>query len=103
MQPDESDFLWDDDDDPNGNIAHIAAHGVTPTEAEDAILDPHRVPATAGRIPGRQRHRAIVGATRNGRILLVVYVVQEDAFRVITAYEAEDEKPAYRRHGQRRR
>lgn len=74
MQFGEPDFLWDDDDDPNGNVAHIAAHGVTPTEAEDAILDPSRVPATARRVFGQQRRRAIVGATRNGRILLVIYV-----------------------------
>jgi uncharacterized DUF497 family protein len=97
----EPDFLWDDDDDPNGNVAHIAEHGVTPTEAEDAILDRWRVAATVRRVPGQQRRRAIVGGTRNGRILLVVYVVREGAFRVITAYDAGDEKSRYRRHRRR--
>jgi uncharacterized DUF497 family protein len=97
----EPDFLWDDDDDPNGNVAHIAEHGVTPTDAEDAILDPRRVPATARRVGSQQRRRAIVGATRNGRILLVVYVVHEGAYRVITAYEAGDEKWHYRRRRRR--
>lgn len=92
----EPDFLWDDDDDPNGNVAHIAEHGVTPTEAEDAILDPWRVGATARRVPGQERRRAIVGATRDDPILLVVFVVRDGAFRVITAYGAGTERSRYR-------
>jgi len=101
MQFGEPDFLWDDDDDPSGNVAHIAEHDVMPTEAEDAILDPWRVPSTARRVPGQQCRRAVVGATRNRCILLVIYVVQEGAFRVITAYDAGDEKSDYRRHRRR--
>jgi len=27
-------FEWDDDDDEEGNTAHLARHGITPVEAE---------------------------------------------------------------------
>ena len=36
-------FDWDD-----GNIDHIAEHGVTPEEAEQALVDRRRVPADSG-------------------------------------------------------
>jgi hypothetical protein len=40
-------FDWDD-----ANIRHIAAHGVEPEEAEEALTDPRRVPGTAYNVPG---------------------------------------------------
>ena len=30
---------WDDPDEPGGNVAHIAEHGLTPREVEDVLLD----------------------------------------------------------------
>ncbi len=91
------DFEWDDDDDLTGNVAHIAGHGVTPTEAEEAFLDRHRIPARAHSRPG-ERRRAIIGRTHAGRILYVVYVEQDDTIYVVTAYQAQDrEKRKYRR------
>ena len=61
------DFDWDD-----ANIDHIAAHGVSPSEAEDAILDPDRIGAPARSSPTEKR-RGIVGTTEQGRILFVSY------------------------------
>lgn len=90
-------FIWDDDADASGNVAHIWAHGVTPTEAEDAILDRRATPAETRRVGGEQRF-TIIGATSAGRVLLVVFVLRQDAIRVITAYPAgEREKRRYRR------
>ncbi len=37
---DDAIVAWDDDDDPDGNVAHIALHGLTPDEVEDVLLDP---------------------------------------------------------------
>ncbi len=97
MYPSDSDFWWDDDDDPDGNVRHIAVHGVTPTEAEDAILDPRRVQGTV-RSSTDEPRQAIIGMTPNGRILCVVYKDREGAVYVITAFPADDrDKRKYRR------
>ena len=86
------DLDWDD-----FNVAHTAEHNVTPTEAEDAILDPDRVPSQARSTPTEKR-RGILGMTENGRILFVSYTIREGAIRVVTAYDAsERQKRQYRR------
>jgi uncharacterized protein len=88
----DDDFLWDE-----ANIDHIAAHGVTPTEAEDVILDPRFIGGQA-RGTSTERRYAVIGATAAGRILHVVYTVIDEAYRVITAYDANDrQKHRYRR------
>jgi uncharacterized DUF497 family protein len=77
----DEDFVWDED-----NIDHVAAHGVTPTEAEDAILDPRAINRQARSTPTERRY-AVIGASSEGRVLFVVYTVVGDAYRVTTAYE----------------
>ena len=90
-------FVWDDDADVSGNVVHVWEHGVTPMEAEEAVLDPRVTPAEA-RVVARERRFTIIGATAARRILVVVFVVRWDAIRVITAYPArEREKRRYRR------
>ena len=32
--------IWDGDDDPDGNVAHIAEHDITVDEVEDVLYDP---------------------------------------------------------------
>jgi uncharacterized DUF497 family protein len=86
------DFDWDD-----ANIEHIAAHGVSPTEAEDAILDLDRIRAPA-RSTSTEKRRGIVGATEHGRILFVSCTFREGAFRVVTAFDASESlRRRYRR------
>ena len=34
------DVIWDLEDDPDGNVQHIAEHGVTPEEVEEVLNDP---------------------------------------------------------------
>ena len=81
----------------DANLDHIAEHGIEPDEAEDAALDPDRVPARANRSRMEER-RAVIGATQEGRILVVVYTVRGTAVRVVTAYDAgERRKRQYRR------
>ncbi len=58
-------FDWDD-----ANIAHIAVHDVSPSEAEDVVLgDP--VDLQMQVVDGEERFPQI-GATRTGRILIVI-------------------------------
>ncbi len=85
-------FDWDDD-----NVEHIARHGVEPWEAEEAMLDPDRVGASARNVSGERRF-AVVGSTESGRMLFVVFTRREERIRVITARDADDsEKRRYRR------
>lgn len=88
MFEDEEDFfIWDDH-----NIDHIARHNVFPDEAEEAFWDEDRVPFYA-----HSGHRGIIGATDEGRRLVVIFVKKEgNRVRVITARDAEaDEKRIY--------
>jgi uncharacterized protein len=79
----EPDFEWDEEE----NVRKVEAHGVTPTEAEDALLDPAAVSTRAESTP-TERRQAVIGRTAAGRILVVVFTERHDAFRVITVYDA---------------
>ena len=93
------DFEWEEGAD--GNVEQIAAHRVTPTEAEDAILDADRLRVPAQRDPVERRY-AILGATEAGRVLFVVYTIRDGAYRVITVFDAsETQKRQYRREKRR--
>jgi uncharacterized DUF497 family protein len=63
-------FDWDE-----ANEEHIALHGVTPEEAEEALTDTHRVGAPAYNTPN-ERRQAALGATLDGRVLYVVYTLR---------------------------
>ena len=82
------DFIdWDDDDDPAGNVWHIASAGLTPDEVEEVLRSPN--PDTSmSRVSGRP---AVFGLTGTGKYIIVVYdVTDEGGVRVIrprTAYE----------------
>jgi hypothetical protein len=74
-------FDWDE-----ANIAHIAEHDVTPSEAEEVITN-H--PLDLGYVPrnGEVRLRQ-AGETAAGRILAVITTVRNGLTRVVTAYPA---------------
>jgi uncharacterized protein len=91
----EPEFEWDD-----AVEDHIAAHGVMPEEAEDAILDPHQIPDVAYSPPTERRY-AIVGATAAGSILFVVFTLRRGRVRVVTAFNAP--RRARLRYRRRRR
>ena len=57
------DFVeWDDEDDPQGNIQHIAAADLTPDEVEDVLYSPDAETDTS-ESTGRP---AVFGTTRMG-------------------------------------
>ena len=74
-------FDWDD-----ANIAHIAAHGVSPSEAEEVIAN-QPLDLDYELREGEMRLRQ-VGRTAAGRILTVVSTFRGDLTRVVAAYPA---------------
>jgi hypothetical protein len=93
--------IWDPDDDPGGNVQHIAQHGVTKDEVEE-VLDDHYSDYFFSR---EEPHNPITfGDTITGKYIAVVFeVVESDPPRVYpyTAYEAPP--PAARKKGKRKR
>jgi uncharacterized DUF497 family protein len=81
-------YEWDD-----GNLDHIAEHGVESWEAEEAMEDRHQV-----RIAAHGGRRGIAGRTTDGRLLAVFFERRGDSVRVVTARNASaTELRSYRR------
>jgi uncharacterized DUF497 family protein len=76
-------IIWDLDDDPDGNVQHCAAHGVTKQEVEEVFQN--AADADQSRSSGRP---AVFGDTSTGRHLIVVYEeIDADTVYPVTAYE----------------
>lgn len=82
-------IVWDLEDDPDGNVQHIAQHGVSREEVEDILLDDDNPTAKS-----RASKRPITfGYTSEGRYLAVVWELLNDDPRMIypvTAYDAPE-------------
>lgn len=77
--------FWDLDDDLDGNVRHIAEHGITIDEVEDVLYAADEV--VASHSSGRP---ITFGETSTGKYIAVVFdVVDEDPLSVypVTAYE----------------
>jgi hypothetical protein len=61
-------LVWDDEDDPEGNVAHIARHGLTPWEVRQALLRARLFIATANP-EGPNPVYVAVGPTVSGKLL----------------------------------
>jgi uncharacterized DUF497 family protein len=80
-------IVWDLDGDPDGNVQHIAEHGITVGEVEDVLYAAEEV--VASHSSGRP---ITFGQTGTGKYLAVVFdIVEEDPLAVypVTAYETE--------------
>lgn len=77
--------IWDLDDDAEGNVQHIAEHGISKQEVEDVLENPHGIEVSrSSGLP------IAFGETSTGRILAVVFeVIDEDTVYPVTAYEVE--------------
>lgn len=76
--------IWDDDNDPNGNVQHCADHGVTKEDVQEVLAAP--IGAGWSRSSGRP---AFFGVTSTGRHLIAVYDhIDEDTIRPVTACDA---------------
>jgi YD repeat-containing protein len=79
-------IIWDLENDPNGNVQHLARHHVTPDEAEEVLIDPRSV-TTISKSSGEQITYDYTGA---GRYLAVAWqMVSDDPLiaRPITAFD----------------
>lgn len=77
--------IWDLDDDTEGNVQHIAEHGITRGEVEEVLEHPEGIESS------RSSNRPIAfGKTSTGRIIAVVYEqIDQDTVYPVTAYEVE--------------
>ncbi|MBA3832286.1 MAG: BrnT family toxin [Chthoniobacterales bacterium] len=81
-------ILWDRDDDPRGNVQHIARHNLTMEEVEAVFQNP------GGTDISRSSGRPVVfGDTGTGRYIMVAYdVIDSTTAYPITAYEVRRPK-----------
>ena len=74
-------FQWD----AGNKEKNLKKHGVTNEECEEAFFDPHkRILPVAQSAVGELRY-LVVGRTRHGRLLFVVFTLRQHAIRVISA------------------
>ena len=73
-------------DDPEGNVQHVAEHGLTIEDVEHVLSSPRSVGTSAS--TGRP---CAWGYTLEGIYIIVVYdEIDEDTIRVVTAYEVSE-------------
>jgi hypothetical protein len=82
-------IIWDLDNDPRGNVQHIAQHGLTPDEVDEVLYEAKNEDLAYS----ISSHEPMVfGWTSTGKHILVVFeIVEHEPFAVwpITAYEVE--------------
>ena len=77
-------FIWNEE--PGGNVAHIAEHGLTPEDVEEVMFNP--VDRDVSRSSGLP---IVFGFTPDGRYILVVYERIDDVtVYPVTAYDVEN-------------
>jgi hypothetical protein len=79
---------WDTEDDPQGNVQHIAQNGLTMEEVEEVLLNESN-PVGESRSSGRP---ITFGETSTGKRIAVVWEQALDnplVIRPVTAYEVE--------------
>ena len=74
-------FEWD-----QANVGHHARHGISPAQAEQAVLDPAAVVLEIQ--AGAEERVKLVGMEAGGLIIVVIFTFRGDAVRPITAYNA---------------
>jgi uncharacterized DUF497 family protein len=95
-------IIWDLDEDEDGNVRHIAEHGLAKEEVEDVLMNPSN-PTTESRSSGEP---ATFGWTHTDRYIVVVWEhVHDDplTIRPVTAYEVPPPKqPPKPKRGKRK-
>jgi uncharacterized DUF497 family protein len=82
----DAEILWDLEDDPDGNVQHVAEHGVTVAEVEAVLRDP-RSRSGRSRRSGRPQ---VFGWTPTDKFITVIFEEIPGEPRMIypvTAYE----------------
>jgi len=81
-----SSILWDADDDPEGNVQHLAEHGLDVEDVEWVLGAPSSKGASqSSGLP------SVWGYTPDGTYIIVIYdEIDDDTIRVVTAYEVPE-------------
>lgn len=80
------DAIWDLPDDPDGNVQHIAEHGLTPMDVEQVLNNPRRSATSRS-----SRRPMVYGFTPSGEYIVVVYdEIDESTVYPVTAYPVEE-------------
>jgi uncharacterized DUF497 family protein len=85
----EAHVIWDLPNDPEGNVQHIAEHGITQEEVEEVLFDSESDTV----LSKTSSNQVTFGYTSDGRYIAVVWEhVLDDplTLRPITAYEAPE-------------
>jgi uncharacterized DUF497 family protein len=89
-------FIWDLEEDPDGNVEHIAEHDISIAEVEEVVCDGYES-TVASRSSGRP---TVFGWTSTGKYLAVVFEIVDESrpqVYVVTAFEAPPPARAKRR------
>ncbi len=76
-------FDWDEQ-----NIGHLALHRISPTEAEEVLMNRPR--DIGSELRNGEERVAHVGETDAGKILIVVSTMRDGKIRVVTAWPAKE-------------
>lgn len=80
------DVVWDLPNDPNGNVQHVAEHGLIPLDVEYALN--HLIRRSRSRTSGLP---IVFGRTPSGEVIAVVYEeIDEHSIYPITAYQVTE-------------
>ena len=77
-------FDWD-----KQNKRHLANHDISRSDAEDVLSGNHVL--LEYQTEGKEQRWLAVGATRNGRILVIAFAIRAEAIRPITGWAADKE------------
>jgi hypothetical protein len=79
-------ILWDDPHDPNGNVQHIAEHGLDVDDVEEVLASP-----TSRGVSNSSGLPVVWGFTLESVYIIVVYEqIDDDIIRVVTAYSVPE-------------
>ena len=78
--------IWDCEDDPEGNVQHVAEHGLEPTDVEFVIEN------SKTESESRSSDRpCLFGYTPDGIYIIVIYEqIDADTIYPVTAYEVRE-------------
>ena len=81
-------IIWDDEDDPRGNVAHIAEHGFTVEDVEFVVEN-----ATFETVSKTSGSACVFGYTPAGEHVIVIFgEVDETTIFPVTCYEVPERR-----------
>jgi uncharacterized DUF497 family protein len=79
-------ILWDDDDNPEGNVQHIGEHGLSVEDVEFVVEN-----TTAESVSESSGRPCLFGYTPGGEYIIVIYEeIDGDTIYPVTAYEVPE-------------